>query len=125
MTFEILSFEGNFVPITSYIAQHGLDYQLSDIDDPNTGRTMAGTMQRGKIADKDKWKIKCRPLTTAEMSIVLQLISHEYVTARYLSPRYNSIVEKVMYVGDRTASHYVHKDNKIFWDALSFSLIER
>lgn len=122
MTFNVGG--ANIVP---FIALGGLSYQLSDIDDPETGRMMDGTMRRGKITDKEKWKIKCRSdLTTAEMATIIPLISHQYVTCQYLSPRSNTIVTKTMYVGDRTAAHYVERaDGTILWKDLSFSLIER
>ena len=49
-----LTFIVNGVNLIPYIAYQGLDYQLSDIDDTETGRMMNGEMRRGKIADKDK-----------------------------------------------------------------------
>lgn len=117
----------NGTDIVPYIAYGGLSYQLSDIDDPETGRTMNGTMRRGKIADKEKWKVKCRVnLTTAEMSTVMSAISHQYVSVTFLSPKTNTVVTKTMYVGDRTAAHCIERDNGlILWKDLSFSLIER
>ena len=122
-----MTFIVNGVDLVPYIAYNGLEYQLSDIDDPETGRTMDGTMRRGKITDKDKWKLKFRVnLTTAEMSIIINAVTHEYVTVQYLSPRTATIVTKTMYVGDRTAAHCIERDNgTILWKDLSFSLIER
>lgn len=117
----------NGVNIVPFIAYGGLSYQLSDIDDPKTGRMMDGTMRRGKITDKEKWKVKCRAnLTTEELSAVVRAISHQYVTVVFLSPKTNSIVTKTMYVGDRTAAHCIERDSGvILWKDLSFSLIER
>lgn len=117
----------NDVNIVPYIAYDGLSYQLADIDDPETGRMMDGTMRRGKIADKEKWKIKCRTnLTTAEMYTVISAISSQYVSVTYLSPKTNTTVTKTMYVGDRTAAHCIERSNgTILWKDLSFSLIER
>ena len=122
MTFTVSGV--NFVP---FIANQGLSYQLSDIDDPETGRMMDGTMRRGKITDNDKWKLKFRnDLTTSEMSTIITAVTHQYVTVQYLSPRTASVVTKTMYVGDRTAAHYIERnDGVILWKDLSFSLIER
>ena len=122
-----MTFIVNGVDLVPYIANQGLSYQLSDIDDPETGRTMDGLMRRGKIADKDKWKLKFRSdLTTEEISAIIVAVSHEDVTVQYLSPRYATIVTKTMYVGDRTAAHYIERpDGTILWKDLSFSLIER
>lgn len=122
-----MTFTVNNVNLLPYIAYQGLEYQLSDIDDPDTGRTMDGTMRRGKVADKDKWKLKFRSdLTTAEVSTILTAVTHQYVTATYLSPRTNTVVTKTLYVGDRTAAHYIlREDGTVLWKNLAFSLIER
>lgn len=125
MIYEIQNAYGDFVDITDYIAYNGLEYQLSDVDSPNAGRAMNGRMYRGKITDKDKWKLKFRPLKTSEVSLILQLVSNEYIQVRYLSPRYNGVVIKTMYVGDRTASHCIERaDGTILWKDLAFSNIE-
>lgn len=122
-----MTFSVNGVDFTPYIMPGGLEYQLSDIDDPDAGRTMAGEMRRGKITEKDKWSCKFRPLTTAEISTVLNAVSREFVTVSYLSPRENAVIEKVMYVGDRKASHCVFPNNggTVLWSDLSFGFIEK
>ena len=122
-----ITFTVNGVNLVPYIAFQGLEYQLSDIDDPDTGRMMDGTMRRGKIADKDKWKLRFRSdLTTAEISTILTAVTHQYVTATYLSPRTNTVITKTLYVGDRTAAHCIQReDGRILWKDLAFSLIER
>ena len=122
-----MTFTVNSVDFLPYLAFQGLEYQLSDIDDPDTGRMMNGEMRRGKVADKDKWKCKFRSnLTTAEMSVILTAVTHQYVSATYLSPRTNTVVNKTLYVGDRTAAHCVKKpDGTVLWRDLSFSLIEK
>jgi len=122
-----MTFTVGGVNLIPYIAYDGLSYQLSDIDDPDTGRMMNGVMRRGKISDKEKWKVKCRPnLTTAEMSTVITAISTQYVSVQYLSPKTNTVVTKSMYVGDRTAAHFIERaDGVTLWKDLSFSLIER
>ena len=122
MTFTVN--EVNFLP---YLAFGGLEYQLSDIDDPDTGRMMNGLMRRGKISDKDKWKLRFRSdLTTAEISTILTAVTHQYVTATYLSPRTNTVITRTLYVGDRTAAHCIQRaDGKALWKDLAFSLIER
>ena len=122
-----MTFIVNSVNLVPYIAFQGLEYQLSDIDDPDTGRMMDGTMRRGKIADKDKWKLKFRAnLTTQEISTILSAVTHQYVTVQYMSPRTATLVTKTMYVGDRTAAHCIEReDGTLLWKDLSFSLIER
>ena len=121
----VFTVEGvNMLP---YIAYNGLEYQLSDIDDPDTGRMMNGEMRRGKIADKDKWMIKFRPdLSTAEISTILTAVTKQYVSVQYLSPRTATVVTKTMYVGDRKAAHFIERNNgTVLWKDLAFNLIER
>lgn len=122
-----MTFIVNGVDFTPYLAFQGLEYQLADIDDTDTGRMMDGTMRRGKLTDKDKWKCKFRAnLATSEISTILQAVTHQYVTVQYLSPRTATVVTKTMYVGDRTAAHCIERANgTILWKDLSFSLIER
>ena len=122
MTFLI---EG--VDMVPYIAYNGLEYQLSDIDDTDTGRMMNGEMRRGKISDKDKWMLKFRPnLTTAEISTILTAVTKQYVSVQFLSPRTATVVTKTMYVGDRKAAHAIERENgTVYWKDLAFNLIER
>lgn len=131
MVFEIKSGE-EYIDILPYIAYQGLEYQLSSVDAPNAGRGMDGTMHRAEVAKKDKWKIKCRPLTTAEASVVLPLVSPSTITVRYLSPFAGTLVIKKMYVGNRTGAFGTERhaviDNTpqsvIFWKDIAFDLIE-
>ena len=51
------------VDITPYIAYQGIQYTRNDIDGPNAGRALDGTMYRDRVTVKDKWTITCRPLT--------------------------------------------------------------
>ena len=116
---------GVYVDITPYIAFNGLEYQLSDVDSPDAGRTLDGVMHRGKISDKDKWKIKFRALTTDEASILIPLVCRETFVCHYLSPRYGGMVYKTMYAGDRNASHCIEReDGTILWKDLAFNIIE-
>ena len=131
MTFEILS-NSSYVSLLPYIAYGGLEYQLSSVDAPNAGRSMDGMMHRAEVAKKDKWKIKCRPLTTAEAAIVLPLVSPQVITVKYLSPYTNSVVIKQMYVGNRTGAFGIERSGTLnnvattvtFWKEVAFDLIE-
>ena len=69
----------NGIDITDYIAYNGLKWQRNDVDDPDTGRDMSGTMHRGRVATKIRLDITCRPLFTNEIRTILNLIYPEYV----------------------------------------------
>jgi len=60
--------------ISDYLALNGLTYTRNDIDGPNAGRALDGTMYRDRVAIKAKYEINCRPLTTAEKNTLFNLI---------------------------------------------------
>lgn len=113
------------VNIVPYIAQGGLKWQRNDIDSPNTGRTMDGTMHRGRVATKIRMDITCRPLTATELSTVLNAIYPEYVTVVYSDPMSGS-VSKTMYSNNNPASFLlIQPDGTELWTGVTFPLIER
>ena len=65
--------------IVPFIAFNGLQWQRQDIDGPNAGRTMDGTVVRDRIATKIRWDVTCRPLASAALCQVLQFIHPEFV----------------------------------------------
>lgn len=116
----------NSVNILPYIAPQGLQIEENDVESPDAGRTLDGTMQRGIVARKDKHSVKCRPLTTAESNTVLQALrASEFITIETdLHPVFGTVI-KTMYNSARTAAVLLHKDNITLWDNISFTLIER
>ena len=116
----------NSVNILPYIAPQGLQIEENDVESPDAGRTLDGTMQRGIVARKDKHSVKCRPLTTAESNTVLQALrASEFITIETdLHPVFGTVI-KTMYNSARTAAILLHKDNITLWDNISFTLIER
>lgn len=113
------------VNIVPYIAQGGLKWQRNDIDSPNTGRTMDGTMHRGRVATKIRMDITCRPLTATELSTVLNAIYPEYVTVAYTDPMSGSVT-KTMYSNNNPASFLlIQSDGTELWTGVSFPLVER
>ena len=113
------------VNIVPYIAHGGLKWQRYDVESPQAGRTMDGTMQRGRVATKIRLDITCRPLTSTELSTVLTAIYPEYVTVAYTDPMSGS-VSKSMYSNNNPASYLLVKpDGTEWWTGVSFPLIER
>ena len=102
-----------------------LSIVLSDIDAPNTGRSMDATMHRARVASKMRLDVTCRPLTTTEVSTVLRAIYPEWVTVVYTDPRTGSNVSKTMYSNNRKASFLMHKSDHDLWMVESFPLVER
>lgn len=118
-------FEINGVNILPYVAHQGIKWQRSDLDSPDAGRTLDGTMQRGRVATKIRLDITCRPLKSAEAQIVLKAILPEYVSVRYTDPM-DGLVTRTMYANNNPASHMLlQEDGTEWWDGITFPLIER
>lgn len=111
--------------ITEYIAFGGLKWSRNDIDGADAGRTMDGTMQRGRVTTKIRLDITCRPLKASELSIVLNLIYPEYVTVTYDDPMYGTRTVE-MYSNNNPASYMLERDDGTeWWSDVTFPLIER
>lgn len=121
-----MRFEINGIDMVPYVAHdEGFKWTRNDIEAPDTGRTLDGLMHRGRVATKIRLDIKCRPLTAAELSIVLNAIYPEYVTVTYNDPMYGLSV-KTMYSNNNPATHALWKpDGTEWWDGISFPLVEQ
>ena len=121
MTFRI-----DGIDIAPYIAFGGVKWQRNDVDAPNSGRTLDGLMHRGRVASKIRLDVTCRPLKTAEISIVLNAIYPEYVTVEYDDPQAGGIVTRTMYSNNNPATFLMRKKNgDEYWSEISFPLIEQ
>lgn len=112
----------NFMP---FIAKQGVKWQRNDIDAPNSGRTMDGMMQRGRVATKIRLDITCRPLTAEEARLVLNTILPEYVSVDYYDPMSGERYGVTMYSNNNPASFLIEKPDDDWWSGITFPLIER
>ena len=111
--------------ITSYIAHGGLKWQRLDIDGPDAGRTMDGTMQRMRVGTKIRLDITCRPLKQDELQVLLNLILPEYVDVTYSDPMYGTVTKR-MYANNNPATYMIKRSNGTeLWSGVTFPLIER
>lgn len=101
------------VDITPYIANQGVQYTRNDIDGPNAGRALDGTMYRDRVTVKDKWTITCRPLTGEECAKVMTLIYPEYITVTITNPRTNTERTFQAYSNNVPAQYLIKKMEKI------------
>lgn len=115
----------NGVDFMPFIAKQGVKWQRNDIDASNSGRTMDGQMQRGRVATKIRMDITCRPLTAEEARLVLTTILPEYVSVDYYDPMsgYRSGIS--MYSNNNPASFLIEKPDDDWWGGITFPLIER
>ena len=115
----------NNVDILPYVAFQGLKMSISDIDGPNAGRTMDGTMIRDRVAQKYRWDVTCRPLTGDELAIMLDLLEGEFLRVRFTDPRSQEVVAKTMYTNNVPSQYLLQRGGMDYWGGLTFPLIER
>ena len=82
-------------------------------------------MHRGRVATKVRLDVTCRPLTSAEASVVLRAILPEYVTVRYIDPQDGSVTRTMYSNNIPTLCSQVYSDGTCLWTGLTFPLIER
>ena len=118
-------FTVNGVSLLNYLAEDGIKWTRFDVEAPDTGRTLDGVMHRGRVATKVRLDVTCRPLTSAEASVVLRAILPEYVTVRYIDPQDGSVTRTMYSNNIPTICATVNPDGTALWKDLSFPLIER
>ncbi|HHY42986.1 MAG TPA: hypothetical protein GX514_09140 [Thermoanaerobacterales bacterium] len=98
-----------------------------DLDDAETTvRTADGTLNRDRIAVKQKIEMDFGPLEWDEISSILQAVQDEFFEVYYPDPVLGTYTTKIFYVGDRPAAVAISKgDGRIVWTGLKLSLIER
>ena len=121
-----MTFTVDGVNLLPYLDEEGIRWKRSDLDAPDSGRTLDGVMHRQRIDSKVRLDIACRPLTTAEASVVLQAIYPVFVTVEYDDPQQGEVVSKRMYSNNNPATFaQVQTDGSYLWKDITFPLIER
>ena len=121
----VYRFTVNGVSLLNYLAEDGIKWTRFDVEAPDTGRTLDGVMHRGRVATTVRLDITCRPLTSAEASVVLRAILPEYVTVRYIDPQDGSVTRTMYSNNIPTICATVNPDGTALWKDLTFPLIER
>ena len=115
----------NYNPIRNPSVKCPQKYQwdLEDVSKADAGRTEDGTMEKGRIGQVVKLSLSWGPLTTAEISQILQAFNPEYINVAYLDPQKGDYTEAEFYVGNRSTPLY--NSALGLWSNLSFNLIRR
>lgn len=126
MTVEIYNTSSTtWVDITPMIAWQGLTFSRNDVDSPDAGRSMDGTMHRGRVASKEKMEIKTVQLTRAQVSALETLLFPETIQVRVTPyPRTNAAHTMTMYSNNVKATYIIHRANGEDLQSLSFPLVE-
>lgn len=115
---------GVWMDITPQIALGGVKWQRNDIDGPNAGRTITGTMERDRVATKIRLDITCILLDETEVQSILQLIAPEYIYVRYDDPQMGQ--RTVWMYSNNNPATFSHVDSRgvEMWKEVTFPLIE-
>lgn len=126
MTVEIWdNTNSEWFDITPWIAWQGLTFSRNDVDAPNAGRDMAGTMHRGRVASKEKMNINTVQLTRAQSAKLQTLLYPETISVRVTPyPRTNTAYIMSMYSNNVKTTYVIHRENGEDLQSLSFPLIE-
>ena len=119
-------FKINGVDCLPFVDDEGFVWTRNDIEASSAGRTtMDGTMHRARIVIKKKLEISCKPLTTEQSNLLLNLIAPEFVEVTYTDPM-EGVVTKSMYSNNvpATAMSLDSAGNPV-WKGISFPLVER
>ena len=126
MTIEIYNdVTSSWFDITPWIAWQGLTFSRNDVDGPNAGRDMSGTMHRGRVAVKEKISITTIPLKQADLDTLLNLLYPETINVRVNPyPRTGSRTVLYMYSNNVKLSFQRRMANGDEYQVASFPLIE-
>ena len=110
--------------ITEWITENGIKWTRNDVDGPNAGRNLNGTMIRDLVCTKIKMEVTCRDMEGAAFRRLLEVIVKEYVTVEYDDPLYGHVTKK-MYSNNHSAQlAIIHQDETRMWKDITFPLIE-
>ena len=122
--------------ITNLIAEGGLMIEHEDLDADKSGRNPdTGMMERKRIAIKHTITLKLRRIYASDLNDIFSKIippprpynENPYFVVGFKSPCAATAVTKVMYVSNINygAQRYNRQEDKIFYDGVTFKMIER
>lgn len=109
------------IDFTQYIKDYQVD--ISDIDVDST-RNTAGKLIRKRIAVKRKVSLSFVPLLQGDIQKVLKAVAGTFVSVNFIDPQ-EGLITRNMYVSDRSAPVALIKNDNIYWNGLSFDLVEQ
>lgn len=109
--------------ISGYIATNGFKWERNDVDAPDSGRDLSGTMRRKIIARKDKMQITCRPLTSSQLTSLFNALSKTSVSVTYIVPG-DTQRTGTFYNSKKSAGIVQDIGSRLLYSDVSFDLIE-
>ena len=126
MTIEIYNTSSRtWFNLTPFIKFQGVTFSRNDVDSPDAGRDMSGTMHRGRVASKEKMNISTIQLTRAQSATIQSLLFPETILVRVNPyPRTNASATFNMYSNNVKTQYVIHRENGEDMQELTFPLIE-
>ena len=121
------SFKIDGTDIMHLIENGGIVWTRSDLDSDKAGRTMDGTMHRGRVAIKYKATVKCLPLHRADEIDLMRLILPEFVIVETNLHPLHEIVSAQYYSNNvpSTISTVDPETGESIWTDITFPLVEK
>lgn len=120
-------FTVNGLDMLPYILKDGLRIIRNDIDSPDSGRMLDGTMRRDRVIAPYRAEVNIKSnLSTQEVSAICNAVYPQYVQVRFLAPREGNVIERMFYVSTVPSAVIVDRGdgNGSVWDSFSFNMIE-
>lgn len=102
---------------------------FADQDSAETGRNQGGYLYRDRVRGgataNRKISLETMPMTTEEISNLLQALGPASLLVTYLDPYVGANRTATFYVGDRpTAMYTLDEDGNAIWEPFTFDLVE-
>lgn len=110
--------------ITKYIKYGGISFSRNDVEAPDAGRDLAGTMHRGRVAIKQKVEIETIPLNKSTISSLMTLIEPETISVTINPyPSTNASKTMTMYSNNVKVKYIAHQPSNEL-QSITFPLVE-
>lgn len=112
--------------VTQYLKFGGIKYKRNDIDGPNAGRGLDGTLIRDRVAQKGRWDCTTYPMPKAKAETLLTLINPEWLTLQTDFNTTGNLTTYTVYSNNIETPFLMYRKNGVEWvDSFTFPIIEK
>lgn len=115
---------GTWHDLTPYIALEGLKWTRNDIDAAGSGRTQDGLLHRNRVAQKARFDVTCKPLTQAEMNMVLGWVQDQSFLVKFADPITGTTKIYTVYSNNIPATFKIMQGSTQLWSGIQIPFIE-
>ncbi|MCL2665393.1 MAG: hypothetical protein FWE82_07260 [Defluviitaleaceae bacterium] len=122
---ERLTFTVNGINFLPFTAEGGIVIKRNDVDSSDAGEMLDGTLRRARIIMRRTIEVKTRALYTDEIKAVLAAVWPQFFPVEFLDPFEGGVITREFYVSTVPATVSRLKNGKVYWDAVSITMIEQ